>query len=288
VLTADDPPLAPKYVRDKAWPGGDRTTTLKLRQEFAARISLPILLDLNKLKEAIRDGIRLGLWLYFDPARGCAWSKDSTTAPLVAISSDIELILPESAGVPICDVSAERPAPPEATCPVCHRPISECICGRPRPPRPGPIEDRGPATQIFQGLLDQARERGIPAIAGLSLRVEGSKAGLLKKLRTMGLAVPQFPKASVTVEAFAALDLDDGSHLELRYVGPWARYKALHDIVQHVKDNELRDGTGHLELRLAFDGGLDVEGPELGTIRDVLQQLDPGELVLRATPKEEA
>jgi len=290
VLTADDPPLAPKFVRERAWPGGERATTLQLRQEFASRLALPILLDLNKLKEAVKNGIRQGLWLYFDPRRGCAWSRESTTTPLVEISSDVELILPEvAAGVPICDLPSEEVRrSEEETCPVCHRLVGRCICGiRERSQVLLEIAAEGLAAQVFQALLDQAQDRKVRAVASLSLEVQGSKAEFLRDLRAMALAVPQLPKATVSVDAYAALDLEDGTQFEFRYKGPWNRYRGFHDLLQKVKEDELRDATGRLELRLDFDGGLEVGGRDLSTIRDIFVQLDPGGMKLRAVPKEE-
>lgn len=285
--TADDPPIPPKYVREKAWPGGDRATTLQLRQSFAERIGLQMLLDVNVLKEAVKEGIRRGVWLYFDPRRGCAWSKDSTTTPLVEISGDVELILPEAAaGVPICDVAEPRPGP-EEQCPVCHRPVSHCICGIQRPQPPAAIAAQGAPAQAFQSLADQARDRGVAALGSVSLEVTGSKAELLRDLRAMALAVPQLPKARVGVDAYAALDLADGTRFSVRYEGPWERYRGFHDLIQKVKEGELGDADGRLRLTLSFDGGLPVEGPDLSTIRDVFVQLNPGAMTLRAEPVEE-
>jgi len=289
VLTADSPPIAPKFLRDKAWPANaERVTTLQLRQEFAMRIALRILLDVNKLKEAIKLGVRNGQWLYYDPARGCAWSKDSTTTPLVEISSDVELVLPETAsGIPICDLP-EGPDVEEATCPVCHRPVSQCICGTSikAPPAPTLLSAQGAPGQAFQGLADQAKDRGGGRLAWVSAEVTGAGAELLRDLTAVALAVPQLPKAKVAVDMYAALDLADGTHFEVRYQGPWDRYRALHDIVQKVKADELRDASGRLMLKLSFADGIEPDGADLGGIRDVFVQLNPGAMTLKAEPVE--
>lgn len=292
VLTADDPSIAPSFVRAKAWPGGERATTLQLRQEFASRLALPMLLDLTKLKEAVREGVRQGLWLYYDPRRGCAWSKESTTTPFIEISGDVELVLPEAAaGIPICDLpvkptsSSER----EETCPVCHRPVSQCICGiGTKPSTAGEIIDNGTPLKIFSRLIDEAHDREIARIASLALEVQGDKAGLLRDFRAMALAVPQLPKGQVTVDAYAEIELDDGTSFTIRYEGPWTRYRNVHDLLQKVKDEELRDASGRLELRLTFDGGLELDGHDLVMIRDIFNELHPGEMKLRAVPAEES
>ncbi len=289
VITAESSPIAPRFLRDKVWPANaDRVTPLELRQQFAMRPGLRMLLDVNQLKEAIKLGVRNGQWLYYDPRRGCAWSKDSTTTPLVEISSDVELILPETAqGIPICDPPVAVPGP-EETCPVCHRPVSQCICGGPGPEeKPGAITVReGAPGQAFQALADQAKDRGVARLASLSAEVSGVGAELLRDLRAMALAVPQLPKATVRVAMDAALDLSDGTRLQVRYEGPWERYRGLNDLVQRIKPEELADASGRLELNLAFGDGIGADGAELSGIRDVFVQLNPGAMRLRAEPVE--
>ncbi len=289
VLTADSPDIAPKFLRDKAWPANaERVTTLQLRQEFAMRIGLKMLLDVNKLKEAIKLGVRNGQWLYYDPRRVCAWSKDSTTTPLVEISGDVELVLPEAAtGIPICDLP-ESPEAVEETCPVCHRPVSQCICGTStlKPPEPTLLSAQGAPGQAFQGLADQAKDRGVARLSWVSAEVTGAGAELLRDLTAVALAVPQLPKAKVAVDMYAALDLADGTHLQVRYQGPWDRYRALHDIVQKVKPEELADASGKLQLTLSFADGTEPDGIDLSSIRDVFVQLNPGAVTLKAEPLE--
>jgi len=288
VLTADSQPIAPKFLRDKAWTqNAERVTTLQLRQEFAMRIGLKMLLDVNQLKEAIKLGVRNGQWLYYDPRKGCAWSKESTTTPLVEISADVELVLPEAAaGIAICDIPEQPTAGEEGTCPVCHRPISQCICGTSTtaPPEPTLLSAQGAPGQAFQGLADQAKDRGVGRLAWVSAEVTGAGAELLRDLTAVALAVPQLPKAKVAVDMYAALDLGDGTHFEVRYQGPWDRYRAFHDIVQKVKPDELADASGRLMLTLSFADGIEPGGSDLGGIRDVFVQLNPGAMTVKAEP----
>ncbi len=289
VITAESSPIAPRFLRDKVWPANaERVTPLELRQQFAMRPGLRMLLYVDQLKEAIKLGVRNGQWLYYDPRQGCAWSKDSTTTPLVEISSDVELILPEAArGIPICDPPEVKPTPgPEQTCPVCHRPVSQCICGPGPEPKSGMLVAEGAPGQAFQALADQAKDRGVGRLASLSAEVSGVGAELLRDLRAMALAVPQLPKATVRVAMDAALDLSDGTRLQVRYEGPWERYRGLNDLVQRIKPEELADASGRLELNLAFGDGIGADGAELSGIRDVFVQLNPGAMRLRAEPVE--
>ncbi len=114
----------------------------------------------------------------------------------------------------------------------------------------------------------------------------GAGAELLRDLTAVALAVPQLPKAKVAVDMYAALDLADGTHLQVRYQGPWDRYRALHDIVQKVKPEELADASGKLQLTLSFADGTEPDGIDLSSIRDVFVQLNPGAVTLKAEPLE--
>lgn len=129
-------------------------------------------------------------------------------------------------------------------------------------------------------------DRGVGRLARVSAEVTGADAGLLRDLTAMALAVPQLPKAKVAVDMYAALDLADGTRFEVRYKGPWDRYRALHDIVQKVKPEEVADASGRLMLTLSFADGIAPDGPALGEIRDVFVQLNPGAMTLTAEPLE--
>ena len=292
VLTADSPDLAPKFVRDRAWPANaERVTPLQLRQEFASRVTLKILLDLNKLKEVIKLGVRTGHWLYYDPRRGCAWGKESSTTPLVEISSDVELVAPEAgAGLQICDVP-EEPEAPERTCPVCGRPVANCTCGEPPGEGEevvGPLVAEGAPGQAFQAIADQAVDQGVAALGALKVAVEGSGAELLRSVQAMALAVPQVPRTSARVTMTCVLDLADTTHLQVSCRGPWERYRPLHDVLDRIKPDEVTDATGNLELTLRFEDPLDPAGTRMSEIRDVFVQLNPGVVRLTAEPAEPA
>ena len=133
-LTADDRDVSPAYLLAKAWPANaDRATPRQLQKEYAMRIGLPILFDINKLKETIKIGIRTDKWVYYDPRRECGYSSASPTTPLVQISDDVELVRVEAAeGIPIC---GQQGAPTFETCPGMSQPdYAECTCGTQPPP----------------------------------------------------------------------------------------------------------------------------------------------------------
>lgn len=285
VLTADDPDVAPAFVRQKAWPANaDRVSPRQLQKEFASRIGLKILLDVNKLKETIRLGIRANQWLYYDPGKECAYSNESPTSPLVELTDDVELILPDAAqGVPIC--GKVTTAPPTETCPVCGNPQDQCTCAVP-PGQVMEITGFGAPGQAFQQLVDTAQEKHIAKLSALEIRTEGAGAEFSRDLLAVALAVPQLPKAEIRVSMSGAFDIDDGSHLRVEYTGPWSRYREIHDVLQKAAKG-VTNASGHLALGLTPPSPIEADGREIGDMRDTFTQLNPGKLSLRAVPANE-
>ena len=283
MLTADDPDVAPAFVRQKAWPANaERTTPRQLQKEFASRIGLKILLDVNKLKETIKLGIRAKQWLYYDPRKECAYSDESPTSPLIELTDDVELILPDAAaGIPIC---GKVVLPPE-TCPVCGNPQDRCTCAPPPPPE-REIRVEGAPAQAFQRLVDTAQEKHVARITALEIRTEGTGAEFARDLLAVALAVPQLSKAEIRVSMNGVFDIDDGSHLRVEYTGPWARYREIHDVVQKAVKG-ITNASGHLALGLSFAVPIDANGREIGDMRDTFTQLNPGRVSLRAVPARE-
>ncbi len=291
VRTADDTALAPAYVRQKAWPANaERVTPRQIRKEFASRVGLPVLLDINLLKETIKLGIKAGQWLYFDPGKGCAYSNESPTSPLVEITDDVELILPEAAaGVPIC--GKEEP-PPTATakgkCLLCKNPHDACTCsiGFPGPGSGGPtgaLIGKGSPSRAFQRVVDLAQEQKVSALTTVEIRAAGEGHELGLDLQAMALAVPQLPKADRRVEVEGAFDLPEDDRLQIKFQGSWDRYRRLNETVRKAA-KDARSATGHITLRLTFPNPVNPTGTELGSIRDTFVRISPGHIRVVATP----
>jgi hypothetical protein len=155
VLTAEDKPLAAAYVKAKAWDlGKGQMSTEDLRRAFAKRMGLRILLDVNQLKRAIRDGAQHGIWVYYNPEEQVGYGPPSP-APLVQISDETLLYASDEAKRLNIPVKGEVVAPPEEMCPVCGMPTSRCICDAGPLQPPTRLHAEGAPAQVFQAILDQ-------------------------------------------------------------------------------------------------------------------------------------
>ena len=252
-------------------------------------MGLPILLDVNLLKETIRLGIKAGQWLYFDPQQQCAYSAESPTSPLIEITDEVELILPEAAeGVPVCGKAepADEPAAP-AACPVCRNPQDACTCARKAVAAQGRIEGTGSPARAFQRIADIAQDREIDRLGGIQVRAGGSDREFARDLQAMALAVPQLPKADIRVTVKGGFDLPGGDRLSLEFEGAWQRYRQINDaVLKAAKDASA--GAGHITVCLDFPSPVDAAGPEVGSIRDTFTRIDPGEVSVTALPPPES
>ena len=277
VLTADDNPLNPQYLKAKAWPTNTPSmTTEDLRRAFAQRLGLKMLLDINQLKRTIKDGVTKGIWVYY-PVRGGDRLRHASRPPRWS----------RSARTPRCT----RPRRPSGSasrsrgetvvdekCPVCgqfpcvcddddddddgrSRPGSRWRARRPRPSRPSPTSATTSRSRRLKRLF---------------IRVEGPGKNAATAVRSLGLAIPQMGKAKFTLDQNMVLEFGDGENFKVNFAGSWDRYKRVKTLTDALSQ-EASNASVKLVLRAEFDTGLDVGGDQFQTIRDVLESLGIGQ-----------
>ncbi|MGA9350241.1 MAG: DUF499 domain-containing protein [Anaerolineae bacterium] len=294
VLTADDSTLPAAFVKAKAWDTGQASmSTEDMRRAFARRMGLRILLDLNQLKKTVRNGISQGIWVYYDTPEQIGYGPESPS-PMVQISEDVLLYTLEEARRLGLRIKGEREEGIglEETCPICHRPVSQCICGQACPvcgqdPCVCGVRIRlhadGAPAQAFQGLLDQCHDQGVTSLGRLFVRIEGRDREGAMEARAMGLAIPQLGKGQFRVEQSFNAEFGEAESLSLVFNGAWDRYKRV---------KQLTDAFGHeaskllarTTLRADFPDGLAVDSDQFQTIHEVFITLGFGHMVLDAEP----
>ncbi len=235
VLTADDATLPAAFVKAKAWDAGQSMiSTEDLRRAFARRMGLRILLDLNQLKKTIRNGISQGVWIYYDSTEEVGYGPTSPL-PAVQIGEDALLYTPEEArriGLKIKGEVVEIERGPELTCPVCHQPISRCICGQAIGvvTRQIRLHADGAPAQAFQRLLDQCNDQKVSHLRRLFIHIEGQGREGAAEARALGLAIPQLGKGEYHVEQTFNSEFGSGESLSIKFTGGWDRYKRLKQV----------------------------------------------------------
>lgn len=90
-------PFAYNWLRAKTWPSPrEAATTAEIAEWFHRDHSAPILRDVSRLKDSIRDGIRRDGWVYYDTTSSKAYTA-SGASPNIEISRDAEVMTSDEA-----------------------------------------------------------------------------------------------------------------------------------------------------------------------------------------------
>jgi len=284
VLTADDNPLNPQYLKAKAWPPNTPSmTTEELRRAFAQRLGLKMLLDINQLKKTIKDGVTKGTWIYYPSEEGLGYGTVSP-APLVEIGENATLYTPDEAQR--VGVKIKGAEPVNETCPVCQK--SPCVCGDDDDDDSdakaiGKVQFEGTPAQAFQAIADQCHDHHIGVLKRLFIRVEGPGKNAANAARSLGLAIPQMGKATLALEQNMVLEFGGSESFKVNFSGSWDRYKRIKSLTDALSQ-EATSASVKLVLRADFESGLDVGGDQFQTIRDVLESLGTGKIAVEGVP----
>ncbi len=291
VLTADDDTLSAMYVKSKSWDLNQTSmTTEELRKGFARKIGMRILLDVGQLKNTIKNGVDQKVWIYYDSEDEFGYDRESPP-PAWQISNVAILYTPEEAerlNIRIKGKWIDGGYSP-AICPVCGMPENQCICevdGGDDRGIPAKFVGQGAVNQAFQQILDQSQENGITHLSHLFIKIDGMGKQIAKDMRALGLAVPQFGKGYFAVEHNLTATYGKESSQEAfsqSFKGGWDRYKRLKTTTDSF-GQEADELKVVMRVGAEFEGGLEVQDVQFGTIRDVLVTLELGKIYLEAIP----
>ena len=97
VITADKELQSAAWLKSKAWDQNQLSiSTEDLRKAFARKIGLKILMDVGQLRKTIENGVKTGVWIYYDAREEFGYDKD-VPPPAWEISDQTILYLPAEA-----------------------------------------------------------------------------------------------------------------------------------------------------------------------------------------------
>ena len=248
-----------------------------MRKEFARRISLPLLLDINQLKKTIKSGIQAEEWVYYVAEEQVAYGVNSPP-PVIACSDETGLYEVAEARSKGIKLKGEDKAQP--VCPVCHKMPCECVIP---PPPASRLHAEGSPSQAFQCLSDLCAESKVECLQRLSIKIAGSGSMGAKELKSLGLAVPQMGKGEYHFDQNLTCEFGKDESLTCVFKGPWDRYKRLKQVTDAFAGEAKKAHMGTM-LHIDFPDGLEVTGDQFSAIRDALANLEIGKVVLDAEP----
>lgn len=166
VITADEKPQSAAWLKSKAWDLNQvNMTTEDLRRSFARKIGLKMLLDVGQLRKTIENGVKTGVWIYYDSRTEFGYDKD-VPPPAWEISDQAILYLPEEAQRLKIRIKGKWTHPPVSggetptdesgleNCPVCGNPQDQCTCGIDiEQGKLKKVSGEGAVAQAFQQIL---------------------------------------------------------------------------------------------------------------------------------------
>ena len=305
----EDEPDNPTYIRDKTPLKKGQMSSADLRAEFRKDVALPILVDDEIFRKAIRKGVEAGEYVY---RRGeLLYGKGD---PLTSIVIDQESIIftmgyattngiwprpdpaaPPQHALPLTSggqsISEPPPAPGTSstsfgsgggTAPPIHgsTPISSPTAQPVQPPVPS-----GPPTFAAQGVLkgaltqiwEQAKAKKIVAIASLKIDMfDASDA-----FRLLG-AVGAIAGATKVVTLTGGYETSAGSSLNLEFSGNPDDAKPLKEFLEpQLRAAKEKSLTASFEL--TFDAGLSLVGDATEKLTERLARFASGAAYVSAT-----
>ncbi|NPV68429.1 MAG: ATP-binding protein [Anaerolineae bacterium] len=287
VQTQDSPSLSAKFVRSKAWDAGkNHLSTEDLRQAFARKMNLRMLLDVNQLKKTIRNGVEQGVWIYYDAREQVGYDAESPF-PVIQINDETFLYDPDEYKRLGWPIRGKEPAPPpDERCPICGNLVTECTCGRLSTTLPRQLKGEGVPRQAFQRIYDLCTDQGITRLHTLTIDIQGTHQQGANEVRALGLAIPQLGKGNFRVEQNLTVEFDGGEYFQIRFKGGWDRYKRLKQVTDAFAQ-EGRKLNVVMTLRADLPDGLEVQGDQFRTMYEVFDQLGFGSIVVTADPFDE-
>ena len=297
VQTADEEILSAIYVKSKAWDQNQVSMTSEdLRKAFARKIGLRILLDVGQLRKTIQNGVKTGVWVYYDSVDEFGYDQDSPP-PAWQISDVAILYSPQEATrlnirikgkwkpTIIGDGGIESQL---ELCPVCGLPVDQCTCGLPPVGgKPAKIIGQGAVPQAFQQILDQCQENDFSRLSRIILLISGTGKQAASDLRAVGLAIPQLGKGIFAFDQEIIASFGRGADtFNMSFKGNWDRYKRLKTLIDAF-GQEADEFKMSLRVGIDYIDGLDVNSSDFHTMRDVLVTLEIGSIHLDAIPQKE-
>jgi hypothetical protein len=284
LLRADDPPLAPRYVRDQTPLKKGQITTAELRGEFRKETRLPMMLGDEPLVALVRKGVTDGEYVYKSGAlvygQGDAYAEiklDAQSVVMTAKFAGDQGIWPraaESVSYPVAGgargTTGQVSEVPEGGVKYTSSPPPAL------PPGVTTFTAEAPLREALTRIWEQARQKSVKKLASLSLRVfEVSDAFRLLS------AVATVASAEKRVDMEAEYETTDGSTCRMEFQGQPADAGPLKEFLEPQFRAAKETGLTTTYL-LTFPDGLSLEGDAPEKMAEKLSRFATGAAFVEA------
>jgi hypothetical protein len=252
---SEDQPDSPAYVRDRTPLKKGQISTGALRDEFRRDPGLAMLSGNDVFIRGIRRGVELGEYVY---QRGDLLFGPGDPAPTIEIDEQSmiftmayarnELIWPRPSKEEV------KPGTPSE---IREKPGAVGPSPKPGfavPAAPAEFSAEGPFSEALLKLWEQARDRGVDALASLTISMFEARDAF-----PMVNAVNAVAGATKTIRLAGGYETRDGGALELEFSGPPSDAQPVREFLQ-PQFRDATESTLEAAFRLEFAGGLPLGG----------------------------
>jgi len=272
-LTSQDKPLAATYAQGKIWNyQKEIMSTEEFRQAFCQKRTLPILFDVEQVKDTIKEGVQKGLWVYYDGQKAYI-DKDADNL-MVQLTSNHKLfttVRAEKDGILRKDKpkdeegGGKKPTADKSVCPLCMQ--NPCICftsgGEWYGNEHVQLVASGVPNKAFADLIDLCEKEKIKKLTGLSITMKD-----VKSAQAVALMLPQYQKENPLIEQTFTVELQEGS-MELNFSGRWQNYREVKNFTERVA-KLAKECLTEISLSFDFSEPVSPTGAELEKIKTSL------------------
>ena len=269
----DDEPDSPSFVRDRTPLKKGQIATATLRNEFRRDPSLPMLVGDDIFVRGVRKGVELGEYVY--RSGDLLYGKGDPFAEIKIDEQSVIFTMAYAKQRGIWPRPAPKVDPPPKGAE--DKTITDPIPPPPPPAIPGTFTSEGPLKQALTELWEKARGGNVVAVAKLTMRLFDA-ADAMKMLS----AVEAVAGTDKSVQLKGSYETQAGGTLEMEFHGSVPDALPVKDfLVAQLRGSQ--DSHFETTFKLAFTGGLPMEGEAPKNLTDKLAKYASGAAYVTAT-----
>ena len=286
VKTAEVGLRSPVMVRQETFGASEGALALDtLVERYAERPRLPLIIAPTYFQEMVRAGVTNKTWLYYDAAENMAYD---TLDPVTDIVLDGEhmLMLPDEIakrGVPVWSPEPPpRPSAQDETGQEGGRKLSDVDTPGGGLSAPvGELKGEGDPRRALAEVTAKAKDRKWKSFLSVALEWQGEDRDAPSSMSHLRTLMGQVPGGNASVSCQLTCEFGDRGVLDTTYRGSYERYRSVANTLE-TQASQAEKAFVTMALTLSNMDGMDVDGHELADLREALDLVSLGHVVVTA------
>ena len=287
VKTAEVGLRSPVIVRQETFGVGEGALALEtLMERYAERPRLPLLIAPTYFQEIVRAGVANKTWLYYDTAKNMAYDAVEPISDIVLDGEHMLILLDEAMkrGVPVWSPKPpESPPEQDGTGQKGVGKLSDVgTSGDGVSTTEVTLKGEGDPRKALAEVTAKANDRGWKSFISVALEWQGEGRDATSSMGHLRTLMGQTPGGNASVACELTCEFGDGGVLGTTYRGAYERYRSVANTLE-TQASQAEKAFVSMALTLNYTEGLDVDGQELADLREALDLVALGHVVVTAT-----